>query len=65
MMTKQPNLNYTWLKHQIKNDYNIDLDDLPTYQVGIIKYLYKQAIDYKNKHLRLTTFNEYIREVIR
>tara|TARA_R100000654_G_scaffold45136_1_gene71247 strand:+ start:501 stop:698 length:198 start_codon:yes stop_codon:yes gene_type:complete len=58
------NLNYAWLKHQIKNDYNINLDDLPAYQVGIIKYLYKQAIDYKNKHLRLTTFNEYIREVI-
>jgi hypothetical protein len=33
-------LNYTWLKHQIKKNYNINLDDLPSYQTGIIKYLY-------------------------
>lgn len=59
------NLSYAWLKNIIKNDYNINLDDLPAYKIGIIKYFYKQQNDYQNKHLRLTSFNDYIEEVIK
>ena len=62
------NLTYTQFKHEIKKAYNIKIDDLPVYKIGIIKYFYKQ-------HSLLTggmpleaytskTLNDYIKEVI-
>ena len=36
------NLTYTQFKHEIKKAYNIKIDDLPVYKIGIIKYFYKQ-----------------------
>ena len=62
------NLTYTQFKHEIKKAYNIKIDDLPVYKIGIIKYFYKQQSlltgcmpleAYTSK-----TLNDYIKEVI-
>ena len=62
------NLTYTQFKHEIKKAYNIKIDDLPVYKIGIIKYFYKQQSlltggmpleAYTSK-----TLNYYIKEVI-
>ena len=50
------NLTYTQFKHQIKKIYNINVDDLPVYKIGIIKYFYK---------LQNWKAFDYIREVIK
>ena len=70
------NLTYTQFKHEIKKAYNIKIDDLPVYKIGIIKYFYKQQSlltggmpleAYTSKTLgriRRRTLNDYIKEVI-
>ena len=71
------NLTYTQFKHEIKIAYNIKIDDLPVYKIGIIKYFYKQQSlltggmqleAYTSKTLgriRRKTLNDYIKEVIK
>ena len=56
------------LHKEIKTEFNIDILDLPAYQIGIIEYFYNDMNEsvnlyqYKNKGLNLY---DYIREVIK
>ena len=56
------------LHKEIREEFNIDILDLPAYQIGIIEYFYndmnksKNLNQYKNKGLKLY---DYIREVIK
>ena len=56
------------LHKEIKTEFNIDILDLPAYQIGIIEYFYNDMNEsvnlyqYKNKGLKLY---DYIREVIK
>ena len=57
------NLKYTELKNVIKKDYNINVDDLPVYKIGILKYFYKQIK--LSSTMGTKTFHDYIKEVIK
>lgn len=63
------NLTYTQFKHEIKKAYNINVDDLPVYKIGIIKYFYKlQSLTTGGMPLEAytpKTLNDYIKEVIK
>jgi|TARA_R100000482_G_C5125087_1_gene148205 hypothetical protein len=56
------------LHKEIREEFNIDILDLPAYQIGIIEYFYNDMNksdnlnQYKNKGLKLY---DYIREVIK
>ena len=56
------NLTYTEFIHEIKKVYNINVDDLPVYQIGIIKYFYKL---FKKGNNKIKTLDDYIKEVIK
>lgn len=57
------NLSYTELKNVMKKHYNINVDDLPVYKIGILKYYYKQQK--LSSTMNSKTFDNYIREVIK
>jgi len=60
-------MNFIFIK-EIKEKFNIDILDLPAYQIGIIEYFYNDfrseinLNQYRNKELKLY---DYIREVIK
>jgi hypothetical protein len=60
-------MNFIFIK-KIKDKFNIDILDLPAYQIGIIEYFYNDFINeinlnqYKDKELKLY---DYIEEVIK
>ncbi len=57
------NLNYTRFKNVMKEYYNLNVDDLPVYKLGILKYFYKQLK--LSSTMGSKTFNDYIEEVIK
>ena len=56
------NLNYTRFKNVMKEYYNLNVDDLPVYKLGILKYYYKlQSLSTKD----IKSFYSYIEELVK
>mgnify|MGYP005989766027 CR=1 FL=1 len=56
------NLNYTRFKNVMKEYYNLNVDDLPVYKLGILKYYYKlQSLSTKD----IKNFYSYIEELVK
>ncbi len=56
------NLNYTRFKNVMKEYYNLNVDDLPVYKLGILKYYYKlQSLSTKD----IKNFYSYIKELVK